>query len=95
VDPDQHLIVVDDRRVGRRACASPARPWLRLPRHPRQPTGQVLERFAAGGSRLVLIWWGFAFEARGWKLAGTLVPLAHIGWSVWLLALGIGLLITA
>jgi hypothetical protein len=22
----------------------------------RQPTGQVLERFAAGGSRLVLIW---------------------------------------
>ena len=26
----------------------------------RQPTGQVLARFAAGGSRLVLIWWGFA-----------------------------------
>jgi hypothetical protein len=35
------------------------------------------------------------FEVRGWKLAGTLVPLAYIGWSVWLLALGIGLLITA
>jgi hypothetical protein len=35
------------------------------------------------------------FEPRGWKLAGTLVPLAYIGWSVWLLALGIGLLITA
>jgi len=35
------------------------------------------------------------FEASGWKLAGTLVPLAYIGWSVWLLALGIGLLITA
>jgi hypothetical protein len=34
-------------------------------------------------------------EVRGWKLAGTLVPLAYIGWSVWLLALGIGLLITA
>ena len=32
------------------------------------------------------------FEVRGWKLAGTLVPLAYIGWSVWLLALGIGLL---
>src|ERR671918_424171 len=32
------------------------------------------------------------FEARGWKLAGTLVPLAYIGWSVWLLALGGGLL---
>jgi hypothetical protein len=35
------------------------------------------------------------FEVRGWKLAGTLVPFAYIGWSVWLLALGIGLLVTA
>jgi hypothetical protein len=35
------------------------------------------------------------FEVRGWKLAGTLVPVAYIGWSVWLLALGIGLLIAA
>ena len=35
------------------------------------------------------------FEGRGWKLAGTLVPFAYIGWSIWLLALGIGLLITA
>jgi hypothetical protein len=34
------------------------------------------------------------FEVRGWRLAGTLVPFAYIGWSVWLLALGIGLLIT-
>src|SRR5919201_6049030 len=35
------------------------------------------------------------FEPRGWKLAGTLVPLAYLGWSVWLLALGIAFLITA
>ena len=35
------------------------------------------------------------FEPSGWRLAGTVVPLAYIGWSVWLLALGIGLLITA
>jgi hypothetical protein len=35
------------------------------------------------------------FEVRGWKLAGALVPFAYIGWSIWLLALGIGLLITA
>jgi Domain of unknown function (DUF4386) len=35
------------------------------------------------------------FEVRGWKLAGTLVPSAYIGWSMWLLAVGIGLLITA
>jgi Domain of unknown function (DUF4386) len=35
------------------------------------------------------------FESGGWKLAGTLVPLAYIGWSLWLLALGIALLVTA
>jgi hypothetical protein len=35
------------------------------------------------------------FEPRGWKLAGTLVPFAYIGRSVWLLALGVGLLVTA
>jgi hypothetical protein len=35
------------------------------------------------------------FEPRGWRLAGTLVPLAYIGWSVWLLALGIALLVAA
>jgi hypothetical protein len=35
------------------------------------------------------------FEVRGWKLAGTLIPFAYIGWSVWLLTLGIGLLVTA
>jgi conjugative relaxase-like TrwC/TraI family protein len=29
----------------------------------RRPTGQVLERFTAGGSRLVLTWWGFAMSA--------------------------------
>jgi len=26
------------------------------------------------------------FEPRGWKLAGALVPVAYIAWSVWLLA---------
>jgi hypothetical protein len=35
------------------------------------------------------------FEPGGWKLAGSLVPLAYISWSLWLLALGIGLLVTA
>ena len=35
------------------------------------------------------------FEPRGWRLAGILVPFAYIGWSIWLLALGIGLLLTA
>jgi Domain of unknown function (DUF4386) len=35
------------------------------------------------------------FEPGGWKLAGTLVPLAYIGWSLWLLALGIAFLVAA
>jgi hypothetical protein len=35
------------------------------------------------------------FEPRDWKVAGTLVPFAYIGWSLWLLALGIALLATA
>jgi hypothetical protein len=35
------------------------------------------------------------FEPGGWKLAGTLVPLAYIGWSLRLLALGIAFLVTA
>jgi hypothetical protein len=35
------------------------------------------------------------FEPGGWRLAGTLVPLAYIGWSLWLLALGIAFLVTA
>ena len=37
----------------------------------------------------------FVLGPHGWKLAGTLVPFAYIGWSVWLLALGISLLVTA
>jgi len=36
-----------------------------------------------------------AFERTGGRLAGALVPVAYIGWSIWLLAIGIGLLITA
>jgi Domain of unknown function (DUF4386) len=30
-------------------------------------------------------------EPEGWKLAGTIVPIAYIAWSIWLLALGIAL----
>jgi Domain of unknown function (DUF4386) len=33
------------------------------------------------------------FELRGWKFAGSLVPIAYIGWSLWLLATGILFLI--
>ena len=30
-------------------------------------------------------------EERGWKLAGTAVPALYVGWSVWLVALGLAL----
>lgn len=32
-------------------------------------------------------------EERGWPLAGTIVPTAYIAWSLWLVALGVGLLV--
>jgi uncharacterized protein DUF4386 len=30
-------------------------------------------------------------EKDGWAIAGTIVPIAYIAWSIWLIALGIGL----
>jgi hypothetical protein len=32
-------------------------------------------------------------EEHGWPLAGTIVPVAYIAWSIWLIALGIGLVL--
>jgi hypothetical protein len=32
-------------------------------------------------------------EAHGWPLAGRIVPIGYIAWSLWLIALGIGLLV--
>lgn len=32
-------------------------------------------------------------EERGWALAGTIVPIAYVAWSLWLVALGIGLVL--
>jgi hypothetical protein len=32
-------------------------------------------------------------EERGWALAGTIIPIAYIAWSIWLIGLGIGLLL--
>jgi Domain of unknown function (DUF4386) len=31
-------------------------------------------------------------EAEGWALAGTIVPIAYIAWSIWLIVLGVWLL---
>ena len=33
-------------------------------------------------------------EERGWPLAGTIVPIAYIAWSLWLIALGAALLVS-
>ena len=33
------------------------------------------------------------FEKEGWKLAGVIVPITYIAWSLWLIALGAFLLI--
>jgi len=32
-------------------------------------------------------------EKAGWKLAGTIVPIAYVAWSIWLIVLGIGLIL--
>ncbi len=32
-------------------------------------------------------------ERTGWSVAGTIVPIAYIAWSAWLIALGIGLML--
>jgi hypothetical protein len=60
----------------------------------RQPTDQVLDRFAAGGSRLVLIWWGFAMSAVLLAPAVVLLSatLADANPTVLALATAIGLL---
>jgi hypothetical protein len=41
----------------------------------RQPTSEVLERFAQGGSALILIWWAFALSAVGFAALVMLLPL--------------------
>ena len=35
------------------------------------------------------------YEEHGWSMAGTIVPIAYIAWSLWLIALGVGLLLLA
>jgi len=59
----------------------------------REPTSVILDRFAAGGSRLVLLWWGFALTAV------LFVPVAALGSTLvadpGLAAVGLGLGIMA
>ena len=32
-------------------------------------------------------------EERGWRLAGAIVPIAYVAWSLWLIAMGVGILL--
>jgi len=33
------------------------------------------------------------FEEHGWKLAGAIVPITYIAWSLWLILSGLALLV--
>jgi hypothetical protein len=35
------------------------------------------------------------FERDGWRPAAALVPVVYVAWSLWLLALGVALIVTA
>jgi hypothetical protein len=36
-----------------------------------------------------------SFEDRGWRLAGAITPFVYVAWSLWLVATGIALLVSA
>ena len=55
----------------------------------RRPTGEILERFRSGGSRLVLLWWGFAMTAVLFAPLAVLVAASLSGASPVLLDLGV------
>ena len=71
-------------------CSSPPRSSRRRPprvaRAPRAADRRGAARSAPSSS-------SGPNERDGWPLAGTIVPIAYIAWSVWLIALGVLLLI--
>jgi hypothetical protein len=59
----------------------------------RQPTADVLAKFRAGGSKLVLTWWLFAMSALAFGLIAVLLPIQlGIGTSITALVATLGLL---
>ena len=54
----------------------------------RRPTAEILERFRAGGSRLVLLWWGFAMTAVLFAPLAVLLAAALEGGDPVVLAVG-------
>ncbi len=55
----------------------------------RLPTHEVLERFRAGGTALILIWWAFAMSAVLFAALAVLLALAVDGADPTLIALGV------
>jgi hypothetical protein len=56
-------------------------PWLAWP-------GIAIGLFLLAGS----LEFAGRFEEKGWKLAGAIVPIAYIAWSLWLVISGLVLL---
>ena len=52
--------------------------------------GDLLE---GSWTRARLRWFVGPNEPEGWALAGTIVPIAYIAWSIWLILIGVFLLI--
>jgi len=55
----------------------------------RRPTAEVLERFRRGGTRLLLLWWGFAMMPVLLAVLAAILPDALLGADPTLLGLGI------
>ncbi len=57
----------------------------------RRPTAEVLERYRAGGSALILLWWGFAMTAVLFAPLALLLAQELTGADVALLTVGAGI----
>jgi len=60
------------------AAPSVFQPWLARP-------GIALGALLVDGSFELV----GGFEEKGWKLAGTIVPIAYTAWSLWLIITGV------
>ena len=80
--------------MGTADLAAPVAPaFTRLRKRRRRQLSRPLVVQSARLPRWSQRWRGArAVEPAGWKLAGQLASIAHIGWSLWLIALGVKLL---
>jgi hypothetical protein len=70
--------------------AAPERPLARSSRESCAPTGTSRTRTVACSVVLIVGSLEFVgrFEEQGWKLAGAIVPITYIAWSLWLILSG-------